>query len=61
VFLKLRGESKKSFQRNIGLKKHGEKSYAYFEMDVHSRTVGLGERRRATAVGFTTLGATERV
>jgi len=28
-------------------------------MDFHCRTAGLGERHRATAVGFTTLRAIE--
>src|ERR1019366_10281842 len=30
------------------------------EMDVHSRTAGFGERRRAAAGGVATLGPTQR-
>jgi hypothetical protein len=40
------------------LKKSGErKSYAYFEMDCHSRTASLGERCRAAASGVAATGA----
>src|ERR1700733_1115532 len=48
-----RFKEKRQFRRNLE-----EKSHAYLEMDVHSRTAGLGERCRAAAGGVTTLGAT---
>jgi hypothetical protein len=36
-----------ALQETLGFKKLGEKSHAHFEMDIHSRTAGLGERRTA--------------
>jgi hypothetical protein len=41
----------------IGLEETGEKSHAYLEMDVHSRTAGFGERSRAATCRITTFGA----
>jgi hypothetical protein len=45
------------FLGNIGSEETGEKSHAYLEMDVHSRTAGFGERSRAATRRITTLGA----
>jgi hypothetical protein len=36
-----------ALKETLGFKKLGEKSHAHFEMDIHSRTAGLGERRTA--------------
>jgi hypothetical protein len=49
--------SNNRFLGNIGSKETGEKSHAYLEMDVHSRTAGFGERSRAATRGVSTFGA----
>src|SRR5271154_1732767 len=58
--LSLPDELRMSVPRSTASKKLGEKSHAHFEMDVHSRTAGLGERRRSATVGFAKLRTTER-
>jgi hypothetical protein len=56
--LRISVHSNNRFLGNIGSKETGEKSHAYLEMDVHSRTAGFGERSRAATCRVTTFGAT---